>query len=123
MLNRIANNWNLKLMALVLAVVLWSHVRSEVNPLETATFKVRLPHEPPPRMILVNEDKLPTTVEVTVRAPRQTLREIKGNAISNPLGAVDPTPSVTGEQIKVQLDYSKVRLGEHETQKIGRAHV
>ena len=41
-MSRALNNWNLKLMALVLALALWSHVRGEVNPLESATFSVRL---------------------------------------------------------------------------------
>ena len=41
-MNRLRHNWNLKLISLGLAVLLWLHVRGEVNPTETAEIDVPL---------------------------------------------------------------------------------
>ncbi|HVF10310.1 MAG TPA: hypothetical protein VNA16_05885 [Abditibacteriaceae bacterium] len=113
-MNLITHNWNLKLMALVLAVVLWGHVRSTVNPWETATFLVRLRSSPPPKMILADAAKIPDTVKVTVGGPRLNLRQIKGVALANPLSPTGDVTSVTGGQVRATLDFSLARKGRQD---------
>jgi YbbR domain-containing protein len=114
MLQSFLHNWNLKLMSLVLAVALWSHVRGEVNPWETATFRVPLTYRLPDKMVLLNRDKIPAHVKVTLRAPRLRLRELKGFTPPNPLAtAVDAeAPLLTDDQIQSRLDFSLARLGK-----------
>src|SRR5947207_6285341 len=103
MLKRLTNNWNLKLMSLVLALALWSHVRGEVNPLETATVKVRLHVDWPPGLVPDREVKPPATVDVTLRGPRVMLRELKGGALANPLAPADALNAVNGK-VTASLD-------------------
>lgn len=110
-MQRITNNWNLKLTALVLSVVLWTHVRGEVNPWEKQVFNVRLPHDPPAQMVLVNEANLPATITVTLRGPRHTLVEIKGGGLSESL-PLDDVPLVSNGDITAQFDYSNVHPGQ-----------
>src|SRR5687768_16641928 len=114
MLNLITNNWNLKLTALVLAVVLWGHVRSTVNPWEAATFLVRLRSALPPSMVLVDGSKIPDTVKVTLGGPRLSLRQIKGVALANPLSPTGDVTSVTGGQVRAALDFSLARKGRQD---------
>ena len=93
-MNRLLHNWNLKLVSLILAVGLWSHVRGEVNPWETATFRVPLAQlSPPPRFLILNAGKVPREVRVTLRAPRARLRAIKGFAPPNPLAPAGDAPT------------------------------
>jgi len=98
-------------MALVLSIALWSHVRGEVNPWEKKVFSVRLPHNPPARMMLVNEAALPATVTVTLRGPRHTLAEIKGGGLPEALPLNDVSTVVNGD-ISAQFDYSNVHSGQ-----------
>ena len=71
MLARFTHNWTLKLTALVLSLVVWSHVRGQVNPWETMTFKARLKATAPRGFLLLNPQAvsythltLPTNREV-----------------------------------------------------------
>ncbi len=112
-MQRLLFNWKLKLTALVLSLALWSHVRGEVNPWETATFRVPLKWAPPPRTIALNRDKIPTLVRVNVRAPRSRLRELKGFAPANPLSSATETTLSNGD-ITATLDFTVVRRGEQD---------
>lgn len=105
----LTHNWNLKLTALVLAVVLWSHVRGEINPLETGVFRVPL-RATLPREMLITHGKVPAWVLVTLRAPRQTLRELRETdtapaaALPNPLAPVPPT-TLHNDDVSAHLDF------------------
>jgi YbbR domain-containing protein len=111
MLKRFTHNWGLKVTALVLSLALWSHVRGEVNPWETATFKVKLSVETPRGFVLQNAEALPASVGVTVRGPRLTLRALKGGTPPNPLsGSEEPTP-LSSRQLRASLDFSGPRQG------------
>jgi hypothetical protein len=94
----------------VLAVVLWSHVRSEVNPWETATFRVPLSGAAPSRLLVLNREKIPREVHVTLRAPRSRMRELNGSALPNPL-APDEALLLNTSGVRASLDYSLARLG------------
>ncbi|MDF2440565.1 MAG: hypothetical protein JWN98_1549, partial [Abditibacteriota bacterium] len=112
MLQRLTHNWNLKLMSLVLAIALWSHVRGEVNPWETTSFRVPLQLDLPSQMVLLNRDKIPATVKVTLRAPRSRLRELKGFTPPNPLAPTADVPLLSREEVTARLDFSLARLGK-----------
>ena len=84
-MNRLSNNLSLKLISLALAVLLWSHVRGEVNPLETSTVDVPLRTAAPRDVIVLKSSNLPEKVTVLVRGPRIALRNIKGGALANPV--------------------------------------
>jgi YbbR domain-containing protein len=109
-MQRLLNNWKLKVLSLVLAVVLWSHVRGEVNPWETASFRVPLNGAAPSHLLVLNREKIPREVRVTLRAPRSRLRELKGFAPPNPL-APDETPTLNTGDVRASLDFSLARLG------------
>ena len=109
--NRLLNNWNLKLMALVLAIALWGHVRGEVNPLETATFTVPLRATPPPGMTIANRAAVPRDVRVTVRAPRARLRELKGGVSLNPLAPPDEAPPLGEQFFQASLSFPVPKIG------------
>ena len=111
MFSRISHNWTLKLTALVLAVVLWSHVRGQVNPWETATFKARLKADVPRGFMMLNAQELPKTVVVTLRGPRLTLRGLKGLAPANPLATTEDAPLLSAAQLRASLDFSGPRKG------------
>jgi len=111
MFSRISHNWTLKLTALVLAVVLWSHVRGQVNPWETATFKARLQTEAPRGWMLLNAEELPRTVVITLRGPRLTLRSLNGPAPANPLATTEDAPLLSASQLRASLDFSAPRKG------------
>ena len=113
-MHRILNNWSLKLISLVLAVMLWSHVRSEVNPLETATVEVPLRMRSPRGFDVAQSQNLPTKISVVLRGPRQSLRELKGGSLPNPLAAPDTPPLVTSNTIKAVLNWTSPRIGEQE---------
>lgn len=112
MLQRLTHNWNLKLMSLVLAIALWSHVRGEVNPWETSSFRVPLQMQLPTQMVLLNRDKIPSTVKVTLRAPRSRLRELKGFTPPNPLAPAGDVPLLSREDVTARLDFSLARRGK-----------
>ena len=111
-MNVLTHNWVLKLMALTLAVVLWSHVRGQVNPWEEATFKVPLEAKPPADMVIVNARSLPRTVKVAVRAPRLTLRQLKGVTPANPLAPLEEAPLLRDKSIRAELDFAVVSSGQ-----------
>jgi len=114
-MNRLLNNWNLKLTALVLAVALWTHVRGAVNPIETANFTVRLDAIAPKGLLLMNGDKLPRMVTVTLKAPHLTIRELKGMVPSDPLAPADDAPELSNAYLHGYLDFSeKPDLGKSE---------
>ncbi len=109
-MNRFLNNWPLKLTALLLSIGLWSHVRGESNPLETATFSVRLQTSAPRGFALVSSDA-PKTVHVTVRAPHLELRALGGPTLplANPLTTTDAdAPPVLNGALTAALDYSAI---------------
>ena len=112
-MQRLLFNWKLKITALVLSLALWSHVRGEVNPWETATFRVPLKWTPPPRTIALNRDKIPTVVRVNLRAPRSRLRELKGFAPTNPLSPAAETLINNGD-VTATLDFTFSRRGEQD---------
>ena len=109
-MNRFLNNWPLKVTALCLSLGLWSHVRGESNPLETATFSVRLGLSVPPGLKM-NAPDVPSTVRVTVRASRQELRLLSGTSLplSNPLApSASEAPFVQNNALSATLDFSAV---------------
>jgi len=109
-MNRLLNNWPLKLASLFLAVGLWSHVRGESNPLETATYTVRLSAQTLDNLRL-DAPNLPTTVRVTVRAPHQELRLLSGPTLPlpNPLAPTETdVPPVQNGALRASLDFSAV---------------
>ena len=116
MVQRLIHNWRLKLTSLVLAIGLWSHVRGEVNPWETATFRVPLDAHPPARMTVLNRDKIPVAIKVTLRAPRSRLRELKGFAPMNPLLPGEEVPPLGRDAdgrmpVGARLDWTLARRG------------
>lgn len=111
-MHRLTNNWNLKLISLVLAVLLWSHVRGEVNPLETATVDVPLRVRVPRGFVLVNNANLPEKVSVVLRGPRLALRNIKGGSLANPLAPTEQAPNIVAGALRAHLDWTTVRAGE-----------
>jgi YbbR domain-containing protein len=126
-MNRLLNNWKLKLFSLLLAVGLWSHVRGEVNPWETASFRVPLQGAPPSRLLVLRPEKIPREVRVTLRAPRARLRELKGFAPPNPLaplvspGAPGEAPTLNTPEVRASLDFSRARRGEQDVPVRARA--
>ena len=110
-MSRLLNNWSLKLVALVIAIALWSHVRGEVNPLETATFTVPLLAVAPPGMTILNRGAIPREVRVTLRAPRVTLREFKGGVPLNPLAPPTDAPPLGARYVSASLDFPVPKVG------------
>lgn len=112
-MNRLLNNWNLKLTSLVIAIALWGHVRGEVNPWEDATFRVKLVAPlPPANLMLMSSKELPAFVKVQIKAPRLRLREIKGVIPPNPLAPAEEAPMLPESQMKAMLDFSLVKAGK-----------
>jgi hypothetical protein len=110
-MNRLLHNWNLKLTSLVLAIALWSHVRGEINPLETGAFTVPLEANIPAGFALSNPKALPATVRVSVRAPRTSLRQVKGGIPANPLAPPDEAPLLSSRYFRAYLDSAALRAG------------
>lgn len=110
-MNRLLSNWGLKLTSLILAIVLWSHVRGEVNPLETATFTVRLDTRAPRGFAFADAQKLPKTALVTLRAPRADLRELKGGAVLNPLTPPETAPTVPPQVLGARFKWVLPKAG------------
>ncbi len=110
-MSRLLNNWTLKLVALVIAIALWSHVRGEVNPLETATFTVALQAVAPDGLTIVNRAAIPREVRVTLRAPRVMLREFKGGLPANPLAPPSDAPPLSARYISASLDFPVAKVG------------
>lgn len=108
-MNRFTDNWTLKLTSLILAIALWSHVRGEVNPLDTATFTTTVDQNPPAGWAFQSTGALPKSVRVTLRAPRNTLRELKGVLPMNPLAPPDAAPPLP--MLKARLDFPVLKAG------------
>lgn len=109
-MNRLLNNWPLKFASLALSVGLWSHVRGESNPLETATFSVRLATKVPEQLKLASTDA-PKMVRVTVQAPHLELRALGGVSLplANPLTSSDAdAPPLPNNSVVASLDFSDV---------------
>ena len=98
-------------MALVLAVALWGHVRGEVNPLETATFTVKVSPAPPQGWALQNAGAVPRNVRVTLRAPRNSLRDLKGGVSVNPLVPAEEAPPLSSRVLSAHLDFPVLKAG------------
>ena len=98
-------------MALVIAIALWSHVRGEVNPLETATFTVPLQAVAPAGLAIVNREAIPREVRVTLRAPRVTLREFKGGLPANPLAPPADAPPLSARYVSARLEFPVASIG------------
>lgn len=114
-MKRITNNWNLKLTALVLAVVLWVHVQGQVNPMVTSTFKVNLHVDRgdiPKKMIVTDSSKIPQVVTVTLYGPRLTLRDFQGPELPEPLQLPSDATGTVSKELKASLDFSDVKRGE-----------
>jgi hypothetical protein len=111
-MKHLLGNWTLKLTALVLAIGLWGHVRGEVNPLEIATFTVKLNETIPASFEVANKSDIPKTVRVTMRAPRVRLREIKGGIPSNPLAPPDEAPLISPRYLSAHLAFQSPKVGE-----------
>jgi len=108
---RLLHNWTLKLTSLVIAIALWNHVRGEVNPLDTATFTVALEARAPRGFALASPEKLPATARVTLRAPRNSLRELQGGAISNPLAPPNDAPPLASRFLSARLEWPLPKAG------------
>ena len=115
-MNRLLNNWNLKLISLGLAILLWLHVRGEVNPMETAEIDVPLKLSPPVGWMFRSAPKTPQRVTVMVSGPHLALRNLKGGAIVNPLNPLAPVASSMshGAQIKLLPPSLESRSGEQQ---------
>lgn len=115
-MKRLLNNWNLKLISLGLAILLWLHVRSEVNPLETAEIDVPLKLSLPVGWSFKSASKIPAHATVTLSGPHLSLRSIKGGALSNPLNPLAPIAATTagGAQVKLSAAEMKPRKGEQQ---------
>ena len=108
-MQRITHNLGLKLVSLALAILLWSHVRGEVNPLETLTVDVPLSVTPPPGWRVAGE--VPTKVTLLLQGPRVSLRNIKGGALANPLIPTDQAPNIVDGAITAALSELRPRAG------------
>lgn len=113
-MHRLTNNWNLKLMALVLAIVLWSHVRGEVNPIDTVTYSLHLNAEVPPTLKISNRADIPHDVRITLRAPRSVFRQVNGMMPSLPLATPDSPRPLPGNYGSARLDFDLARPGKQE---------
>lgn len=113
-MHRLLNNWSLKLTAIVLAVALWSHVRGEVNPIETATFTLKPEVEPPVDLSVSNPEALPKEVRVVLRAPRMVLRELKGGVTTLPLNTGEEATALPPRLGQAYLDFSLARPGRQD---------
>ena len=108
-MNRLTHNLGLKLISLALAVLLWSHVRSEVNPLETMAVDVPLRVAAPRGWIISNS--VPAKVSVLLQGPRVSLRNIKGGALANPLAPSDQAPNILGGAVRASFAWMRPRAG------------
>lgn len=111
-MHRITHNWNLKLISLALAVMLWSHVRGEVNPLESAVVEVPLRMRVPSGFVL--RGAMPTKVGVTLRGPRLALRDITGGALPNPLAPAEQSSKVVRGAIRAWVEVARPRVGRQQ---------
>ena len=107
------NNWSLKLISVVLAILLWSHVRGEVNPLETTTVEAPLRVRAPRGFVVANAKNLPSKVNVILRGPRLSLRNVRSSSLSDPLTPTEPVPSVPGT-VRASIEWNKPRAGEQD---------
>ena len=107
-MSRFLNNWELKIISLGLAILLWTHVRGEVNPLETAEIETPLRLTIPRGWVLTNANKIPARVTVTLSGPRLSLRDARGGTLANPL--LPPTNT----RVKVQAAPLQARAGEQQ---------
>ena len=110
-MSRFLHNWTLKLTSLIIAIALWGHVRGEVNPLDTATFTVQLEARVPDGFALASPEKVPSTARVTLRAPRNSLRELKGGIPTNPLAPPDDAPPLAARFLSAHLEWPLPKTG------------
>jgi hypothetical protein len=109
----LANNWSLKLISVVLAFLLWSHVRGEVNPLDTATVEAPLRVFAPRGFRIARVKTVPAKVNVILRGPRLSLRDVRASSLTDPLTPLEPAPSVPGT-VRAFIEWNKPRAGEQE---------
>lgn len=112
-MSRFLNNWELKLISLVLAVLLWTHVRGEVNPLETAEVEMPLRIAVPQGWQVASATKIPQRATVTLSGPRLSLRDVRGGTLTNPL----LPPSVN--RVRIVASPLQPRAGEQKIEMTG----
>lgn len=120
-MQRLTHNLGLKLLSLVLAILLWSHVRGEVNPLETMTVDVPLRVKAPDGWRLAGE--VPAKVTLLLQGPRVSLRNIKGGALANPLMPTDQAPNIVEGALSASLPELRPRAGTQKVTVQAESHV
>ena len=120
-MQRLTHHLGLKLLSLALAILLWSHVRGEVNPLETMTVDVPLKINVPEGWRLASE--VPAKVTVLLQGPRVSLRNIKGGALANPLMPTDQAPNIVEGALSAGVQEIHTRSGTQKVTVVADSHV
>ena len=120
-MQRLTHNLGLKMLSLVLAILLWSHVRGEVNPLETTTVDVPLHLKAPDGWRLASD--VPAKVTVLLQGPRVSLRNIKGGALANPLMPTDQAPNIVEGALSAGVKEIQPKTGPQKLTVVAESHV
>ncbi len=98
----IRHNWVYKLLALAVALGLWTYVRSERNPITTKTFTVPITYENPKGYIAELTVK---EVTIAIEGPRSVVDEIGKDDIK---ASIDLTGLKAGEKtVAVRVDFAE----------------